>query len=157
MNPQARVLDPEYPLAGALKIKELCSTPHFALTNMGCRHSSVDSSGPSILLPLVWVPSTPLMILVICVWIVACGKYENELKKRPEKCLLDHDGGSLVLILHAFYSYEPSSNLAAVLSCFYWASTGLVYVYLVIFKQCYTKTVRLPLEHLGTKSWEFFR
>ena len=83
---------------------------------------------------------------------MACGKDENELKKRPVKCLLDHDGGSLVLILHAFYSYEPSSNLAAVLSCFYWASTGLVYVYLVIFKQCYTKTVRLPLEHLGTKS-----
>ena len=54
---------------------------HF-LVMLGCRHSSVDSSAPSILPPLVWVPSTPSLHLSINIWLVSSGKDEN--KKRPD-------------------------------------------------------------------------
>ena len=47
------------------------------IEKVGCRHSSVDSSVPSILPPWVRVPSTPSMLL----WIVSCGKYQNKQKE----------------------------------------------------------------------------
>ena len=48
---------------------------------MGSCHSSVDSSASSILLPWVWVPSTPPTLLPIYIWIVSCGKNENKQKE----------------------------------------------------------------------------
>ena len=47
----------------------------------GCRHSSVDSSAPPILLPWVQVPSTPSTLLSIYIWIVSCGRYEIKQKE----------------------------------------------------------------------------
>ena len=54
----------------------------------GFRHSSVDSSVPSILLPRVWLPSTPSMLLsfivkfvhILSMW---CEKRTKINKKRP--------------------------------------------------------------------------
>ena len=51
------------------------------LSNLGCRTSSVDSSVPSILSPLVRVSSTPSTLLSIYIWIVSCGKDENKRKR----------------------------------------------------------------------------
>ena len=52
--------------------------------DLGCRHSSVDSSAPSILLPRVRVPSTPSMLFSIYIchlnWNVKRMKIN---KKRP--------------------------------------------------------------------------
>ena len=42
--------------------------------HFGCRHSSEDSSAPSILPPRVWVPSTHFTLLSIYIWIVSCEK-----------------------------------------------------------------------------------
>ena len=41
----------------------------------------MDSSVPSILLPLIPVPSTPFKLLSIYIWIVSCGKDENKQKE----------------------------------------------------------------------------
>ena len=52
---------------------------------LGCNHSSVDSSAPTILPPSVWVPSTPSMLLSFMVKFVlylSCEKNEIN-KKRP--------------------------------------------------------------------------
>ena len=49
---------------------------------LGCRHSSVDLSAPSILPPRVRVPNTTLMLLSINIWIVSRRKDENK-QKRP--------------------------------------------------------------------------
>ena len=46
-----------------------------------CGHSSVDSSMPSILPPLVWVSSTPSMLLSIYIWFVSCRKDEDKQKE----------------------------------------------------------------------------
>ena len=46
-----------------------------------CRHSSEDSSAPSILLPQVRVPSTPSTLLSIYIWIESCGKDKNKQKE----------------------------------------------------------------------------
>ena len=57
----------------------------FKLTNLGCRHSSVNSSAPTILPPRVRVPSTPSMLLSFIVTFVlylSCEKNEIN-KKRP--------------------------------------------------------------------------
>ena len=48
---------------------------------LGCRHSSVDLSAPSILPPRVRVPSTQSNLLSIYIWIVSCGKDENKQKE----------------------------------------------------------------------------
>ena len=49
---------------------------------MGCCHSSVDLSAPSILTVRVWVPSTPSTLLSICIWILSCGK--DEIKQKED-------------------------------------------------------------------------
>ena len=46
----------------------------------GCRHSSVDSSAPSILLPRVQVPSTPSMFLSI--YIDLCHEEKTKINKK---------------------------------------------------------------------------
>ena len=46
----------------------------------GCRHSSVDSSAPSILLPRVQVPSTPSMLLSI--YIDLCHEEKTKINKK---------------------------------------------------------------------------
>ena len=51
---------------------------------LGCRHSSGDSSAPTILPPQVWVPSTPSMLLSFIVKFVLylpCEKNENKQKE----------------------------------------------------------------------------
>ena len=48
---------------------------------LGCRHSSVDSSTPSILPPRVRVPSTPSMLLSINILFVSCRKDETKQKE----------------------------------------------------------------------------
>ena len=50
---------------------------------MGCRHSSVDSSVPTILLPQVQVPSTPSMLFsfIVSVLYLSCEKNENKQKE----------------------------------------------------------------------------
>ena len=47
----------------------------------GCRHSSVDSSVPTILPPWVQVPSTPCTLLFVLY--LSCEKNENKQKKDP--------------------------------------------------------------------------
>ena len=48
---------------------------------MGCCHSSVDSSAPSILRPWVRVSSPPSTLLSIYIWFVSCRKDENKLRR----------------------------------------------------------------------------
>ena len=50
---------------------------------MGCRHSSVESSAPTILPPWVQVPSTPSMLLlfIVIVLYLSCEKNENKQKE----------------------------------------------------------------------------
>ena len=53
-------------------------------TKLGCRHSSVDSSVPTILLPWVQIPNKPSMLLFFIVKFVlylSCEKNENKTKK----------------------------------------------------------------------------
>ena len=52
--------------------------------HLGCRHSSVDSSAPTILLPRVWVPRTPFMLFYFIVFVLylSCEK-NGKTKKRP--------------------------------------------------------------------------
>ena len=52
---------------------------------MGCCHSSVDSSTPSILPSRVLVHSTPSILLSIYIWFVSCIKGENKQKRGPFK------------------------------------------------------------------------
>ena len=51
----------------------------------GCRHSSVNSSAPSILPPQVWLPSMPSLLFSFIVKFVHAmwEKNENKQKKRP--------------------------------------------------------------------------
>ena len=56
----------------------------FVLKNQQwCRHSSVDSSAPTILPPQVRVPSTPSMLfsLIVFVLSLSCEKNKNKLKE----------------------------------------------------------------------------
>ena len=48
---------------------------------LGCCHSSVDSSMPSILPPRVRVPSTPFTLLSIYIWTVSRWKDDNKPKE----------------------------------------------------------------------------
>ena len=52
---------------------------------LGCRHSSVDSSAPSILLPRVQVPSTPSMLFSIYIIQIVYLSFELECKKNENK------------------------------------------------------------------------
>ena len=50
---------------------------------LGCRHSSVDLSAPTILPPRVQIPSTPSMLLSFIVFVLylSCEKNENKQKE----------------------------------------------------------------------------
>ena len=52
---------------------------------MGCRHSSVDLSAPSILLPRVWVPSTPSILFSIYKVQIVYLSLKLECKKNKNK------------------------------------------------------------------------
>ena len=51
----------------------------------GCRHSSVDSSAPSILPPQVQVPSTPSMLFSIYIVQIVYLLFELECEKNENK------------------------------------------------------------------------
>ena len=51
----------------------------------GCRSSSVDSSAPSILPPLVWVPSTPSTLFSIYIVQIVYLSFELECEKNKNK------------------------------------------------------------------------
>ena len=76
-----------------------------------CRHSSVDSSLPSILPPRVQVPSTPSAFLSIYIWIVSCGKDENKQKEAGIGQFFEknsHNPQSFMsLVTKKFYSIDP--------------------------------------------------
>ena len=57
--------------------------PEPTTTFTGCRHSSVDSSVPTILLPWVRVPNTPTTLLSFIVFVpyLSCVKNENKQKE----------------------------------------------------------------------------
>ena len=82
----------------------------------GCRHSTVDLSVPSILLPPVRVSSTPSMLLSIYIWIMSCGKNKNKQKEvgiGPFKNV----GHSRLLFLY-FHAFNINySQICARLSC----------------------------------------
>ena len=48
---------------------------------MGCRHSSVESSAPTILPPRVRVPSMPSTLFHLFVLYLSCEKNENKQKE----------------------------------------------------------------------------
>ena len=49
---------------------------------MGCRHSSMDLSVPTILLPRVRVQSIPSMLLSIVVFVLYLSSEKNEIKQK---------------------------------------------------------------------------
>ena len=57
--------------------------PIKTILKLGCRHSSVDSSAPTILPPQVCVPSTPSTLLPFIVFVLylSCEKKENKQKE----------------------------------------------------------------------------
>ena len=65
---------------GTIELFKNCSSFLFE-KNKNWRHSSVDSSTPSILPPWVWVPSTPSTLLSIYIWFESCRKDENKQKE----------------------------------------------------------------------------
>ena len=50
-----------------------------------CRYSSVDSSAPSIMLPRVQVPSTPSLLLSVCIVQIVYLSFELECDKNQSK------------------------------------------------------------------------
>ena len=60
-----------------------CQNQFTQIINMrpGCRHSSVDSSAPSILPSRVWVPSTPSTLVEIVYLSFECEKNKNKQKR----------------------------------------------------------------------------
>ena len=71
---------------------------HKQILAKGCRHSSVDSSAPTILPPWVWAPSTPstLLSFIVFVLYLSCEKNENKEKEvwfgpfKHKQILADH-------------------------------------------------------------------
>ena len=75
--------------------------------NKGCRHSSVDSSEPTILPPQVQVPSTPSMLLSfigsqICANL-SCEKNENKHLAHLENNLLFKKRGKFISEMRPTY------------------------------------------------------
>ena len=58
---------------------------NFSWCKNGCRHSSVDSSAPTILLPWVWVPSTPSTLLSFIVKFVLYFFHVKRTKVRKKE------------------------------------------------------------------------
>ena len=90
---------------------------------MGCRHSSVDSSAPTILPPWVRFPSTPTMLLSFIVKFVLYLSCENNEinKKRPGLAHFLEKGSRLNLWFHAsfyFLKWALTQPLFLLLSVF---------------------------------------
>ena len=60
-------------------------SPELPSHTLRCRHSSMDSSVPSILLPRVWLPSTPSMLLSFIVTFVLYFFLHWEKNKNKQK------------------------------------------------------------------------
>ena len=87
------------------------------ILRLGCRHSSVNSSTPSILPPWVQIPSTLTMLLSNNIWIVTCRNDENKQTEAGIGALKNNFEATNALSTKLVFSFFFSSRTAVISKC----------------------------------------